>query len=123
MSFVKNIETPMLILVGNKIDLDESNRQISKQDGEKFAEKENILFFEVSAKENLNIRRMLFSSVIELPVFDSIRESVKDKNLLLDEIEYENNEININSNSLIDSSRINISMSNPTPEGRKICKC
>ena len=47
-------ENTKMILFGNKIDLEEQ-RQISKLEGEEYAKKININFFEVSAKEGINI--------------------------------------------------------------------
>ena len=40
--------TISLVLVGNKIDL-ENERQVSHEEGEEFAKKNNMLFFETSA--------------------------------------------------------------------------
>ena len=50
----KNIKT---VLVGNKSDLD-NERQISVEEGENFAGKYNIKFFEASAKEGTNIKEV-----------------------------------------------------------------
>ena len=47
-------ENTKMILFGNKIDL-EDQRQVSKSEGEEYAKKININFFEVSAKEGINI--------------------------------------------------------------------
>jgi len=43
-----------IVLIGNKIDLD-SNRQVSTQEAKEFAEKNNLLFFETSAKTGHNV--------------------------------------------------------------------
>ena len=43
-----------LVLIGNKIDL-ENERVVSKEEGEKLAEKYNIEFFECSAKKGINV--------------------------------------------------------------------
>ena len=43
-----------VILVGNKIDL-EKERQVSKEDAQKFAEMNGLLFIETSAKEAKNV--------------------------------------------------------------------
>ena len=43
-----------LVLIGNKIDL-ENERVVSKEEGEKLAEKYNIEFFECSAKNGTNV--------------------------------------------------------------------
>lgn len=47
-------ETMMFILIGNKSDL-EDYREVSKQEGEEFAQKNDMLFLETSAKTSLNI--------------------------------------------------------------------
>ena len=49
------------MLVGNKVDL-EGERQISKQMGLEFAEKKKIAFYEVSAKEAINVE-LIFSKI------------------------------------------------------------
>ncbi|CAD8128750.1 unnamed protein product [Paramecium sonneborni] len=43
-----------ILLVGNKVDL-EKQRQVSLSDGQQFANENNLLFIETSAKNNLNI--------------------------------------------------------------------
>ena len=43
------------LLVGNKSDLQESDRQVSKAEGEALANKFGIEFLETSAKDNVNI--------------------------------------------------------------------
>ena len=51
---VKGSDFPM-VLVGNKIDL-ESERKITKEQGEKFAKENGIEFFEISNKNGINIQ-------------------------------------------------------------------
>lgn len=63
-SFIKGIENTTMVLCGNKLDLP---RAVEKDEGEKFAQKEGISFFEVSAKTNENIKVMFYSSVAGLP--------------------------------------------------------
>ena len=43
------------LLVGNKSDLPDSDRQVSKAEGEALAKKFGIQFLETSAKDNVNI--------------------------------------------------------------------
>ena len=74
-SFVRNIEKPIMVLCGNKIDL---NREVEKSEGEELASKENLLFFECSAKTNENIKYMFYSSVVRLPNFGANDESEMD---------------------------------------------
>ena len=45
----------VLVLVGNKTDL-ENDRVISYDQGKQFAQENNMLFFETSAKEGTNIQ-------------------------------------------------------------------
>ena len=65
-NFVRNIEKPLMVLCGNKIDL---NREVEKNEGEELAKKEGLLFFECSAKTNENIKFMFYSSIVCLPNF------------------------------------------------------
>ena len=58
----KNI---LICLIGNKIDL-EDKRQISYEDGKKFAEENGMLFFETSAKEGNNIQEIFCESACYL---------------------------------------------------------
>ena len=74
-SFVKNIEKTIMILCGNKIDLE---REVETQDGEQLAKNEGLLFFECSAKTNENIKNMFFSSIATLPTFGIDDESERD---------------------------------------------
>ncbi len=53
-----------LVLIGNKIDL-ENERVVSKEEGEKFAYKYNIKFFESSAKNKTNVKEA-FNYLIEM---------------------------------------------------------
>ena len=74
-SFVKNIEKTIMILCGNKIDLE---REVETKDGEQLAKNEGLLFFECSAKTNENIKNMFFSSIATLPTFGIDNESERD---------------------------------------------
>ena len=49
-----NIENKIIILIGNKIDLE--NRQISREEGRKFAEDKNLKYYETSAMIGVNIK-------------------------------------------------------------------
>ena len=54
----KNI---LICLIGNKLDL-ENKREVSYEEGKNFAEENNLLFFETSAKEGNNIQEIFFES-------------------------------------------------------------
>ena len=54
----KNI---LICLVGNKIDL-EDKREVSYEEGKNFAEENDLLFFETSAKDGNNIREIFLES-------------------------------------------------------------
>ena len=51
----------LIILIGNKSDL-EGRRAVSYEEGEKFANDNQILFFETSAKEGTNIQEIFTES-------------------------------------------------------------
>ena len=54
----KNI---LICLVGNKIDL-EDKREVSYEEGKNFAEENDLLFFETSAKDGNNIQEIFLES-------------------------------------------------------------
>jgi Ras-related protein Rab-1A len=57
LAFANNKITNINFLVGNKSDL-ESERQVSVNDGEELAKMRNFTFFETSAKENKDVKKM-----------------------------------------------------------------
>ena len=89
--FVNNYENAKIVICGNKIDLKEK-REVSTEEGEKFSEEKKLDFFEVSAKDETNLVKMLFNSIISLPFFVSLIQEGKSKNELIDELEKENSE-------------------------------
>ena len=89
-SFIKSIENTTIILCGNKIDL--TTREVQKSEGEQFADKEGIPFFEVSAKSNTNIKLMFYSAVSDLPTF---ADGATNKDNLIKELQEENGVENI----------------------------
>jgi Ras-related protein Rab-2A len=46
------------ILIGNKSDL-ENKRQVSKEEGERFAKDNNLIFLETSAKTSQNVEDVI----------------------------------------------------------------
>ena len=75
----KNNNKVPLVLIGNKIDL-ENERVVSKEEGEKLAQKYNIKFFESSAKTNINVSeafQYLIDSCVEIhhdDIFNAIKK-------------------------------------------------
>lgn len=98
-----------MVLCGNKLDLEVNERVVSTQEAFDLAEKEEMLFFEISAKDDININRMFYTSISCLDCFDDVREDYK--NLAYD-IEYENN---LNNTSNIDYNTGSSSNAPPTP--------
>lgn len=94
--FVNNIETTNIVIVGNKCDL-ENERKVTREMGENFAKEKDLRFFEVSAKDNMNIDLMFFNSIADLPLFSVIN----DENLSKEEI------VNILEQENVDNSRVN----------------
>lgn len=66
-TFIRNIVNTTIILCGNNMDL--SNREVSKEEGEALAKKEGISFFEVCAKTDKNIKNMFYNIVANLLIF------------------------------------------------------
>jgi len=65
-------ENKIFVLVGNKSDLEE-NREIKTEEGQEFAEKNNMLFFETSALNGNNIQE-LFNQTAKI-ILDNIHKS------------------------------------------------
>lgn len=63
----RNVDEVSKVIVGNKVDCGEEERQVSKKEGEELAAKYGISHFETSAKENINI----------LEVFKKLAESMR----------------------------------------------
>ena len=59
-----------VILVGNKCDLSDDKRQVSKNEGQERADKYNLQFFETSCREGINVNE----------VFDKLVEDIEKKN-------------------------------------------
>ena len=84
-NFIKIFNNPIIILCGNKIDL--NRREVEKKEGEEYAKKEGVLFFEVSAKTDENIQLMFYTAVANLISF---LESEINKGNLIEELLEEN---------------------------------
>jgi len=66
----------VIFLVGNKIDL-ENNREISTEEAENFAKKENIKYIETSAVKNMNVTDV-FTSLLN-NIYEIKKEEDKNK--------------------------------------------
>jgi Ras-related protein Rab-6A len=57
----------VICLVGNKTDLGNDKRQVSTEEGEEMAKKENLLFMECSAKAGYNVKSLFRKLATSLP--------------------------------------------------------
>ena len=89
---IKSIEKNILVLIGNKDDLEEK-REVEKKEGEDLAKENEMSYFELSAKNDNNndIKKIFFNTVIELPTFSGYIDN-KEKEGLIDELIQENKE-------------------------------
>ena len=78
-------EKVKIILCGNNYTLEE--RKVSKEEGEDFAKKKGLTFFEICTKTNYNIKNMFYSSIAELPIFN---KEIKNKEKFIKELIEEN---------------------------------
>jgi hypothetical protein len=67
------------VICGNKIDMDSeryiksSNRQVLYEEAERYAQKNKLLNFEVSAKTGQNMTKMIYYSIANLPFFGQFK--------------------------------------------------
>ena len=84
----KDLNEMALVLVGNKKDLNQ-NREISFEQAELFAKKNNIKYFETSAEENIGIDEVMnyivseCINIIKKRNEDAFRESIQESNMVL----------------------------------------
>ena len=96
--FINSYEKTKIVLCGNKIDL-ENERKVSKKQGEDYAKEKNLVFHEVSALENINMIKMFYRCIAELPYFDDKIDNNISREKLAEELSKENgNDINDNNN-------------------------
>ena len=84
---VKNTD-PVLVLIGNKIDL-EKERKVTYEEGKRFAEQNNFIFQEVSAKTGKN-----FDTLFEVQIYESIYNKFKNEFDKREKIGYEDDHVN-----------------------------
>ena len=73
----------ILVLIGNKIDLDE-DRKISYEQGHTFAQEHKMIFFETSVKEGINVNAV-FKHLAEILKFKADENQIAKnyRNLML----------------------------------------
>ena len=89
-NFIRSIENTTIILCGNKVDL--TTREVQSYEGQQFAQKEGLSFFEVSAKTGENVKLMFYTAVADLPTF---AEGASNKDNLIKELQEENGVENV----------------------------
>ena len=133
-NFIKEINTEesILILCGNKVDLP---REVSANDGKNLAEKENMFYFEVSAKSGEGVNNMMYTCIALLPFFEQFK--VDNNEILIQELmkvnsNNGNNEgkvVNVNNNreylekNSKYSSNIVLMKQNSNEKNKKKCAC
>jgi len=76
-----DIKSKILILAGNKADIDDDEREVSREEAENYANQNNILYFETSAKSGLNIKEV-FNKLYE-DIFNLNKKLTDRKNIQL----------------------------------------
>ena len=71
---IKDIGKLTIILIGNKKDI--KKKEISKEEGEEFSKKEEIPFFEISAKKDENIANLFYNVIKELLEGNKVNENI-----------------------------------------------
>ena len=89
LKFINNIETTLIVIVGNKIDMDDK-RKVSTEEGREFAEKNNLEFYEISAINSKMITEIFLSSIANLPLFSNLSGGNITKEEILDNLQKEN---------------------------------
>lgn len=56
----------VVVLVGNKLDLSQSSREVNEEEGRSLAEAEGLCFMETSALENLNVEEAFLNMIIKI---------------------------------------------------------
>ena len=103
-NFIKQINTDesLLVLCGNKNDLE---RQVNYKDGYELAKKNEMLFFETSAKTSTNVNLMMFTAISKLPYFTQFEI---DQDNLIKELE----KLNCKTKSIIEKKNDDLQIKN-----------
>ena len=109
-----------IVLVGNKIDLEEK-REVNKDLPEKLCKEKNFDYHEVSAKEGSNIDNMLYKSISGLNIFKNINEGIVDKDIIYNDLIKENlDSFRYQKNEETDNKENDISCNNDTNNNSNI---
>ena len=101
---IRGIEKNILVLFGNKFDLKEK-REVKKEEGVELAKKNNILFYEISAKDdnNIDLKKSFYNAVIDLPIFSNENKEKRDdliNELIKEKGENKKDQLNLNIKNL-----------------------
>ena len=116
---VKNAEA-VFVLIGNKIDL-ENERKVTFEEGKKFAEENNFIFQEVSAKNGNN-----FEKLFEIQIFEAVYNKFKNEFDKRENMEYDgqaNNETKDYTNNESSNYKVKLESNNKTDNVKKKKKC
>jgi len=105
-------KTVLMALIGNKCDLEE-NRLISTEEGQQLADKNEITFYETSAKEGTNIKEVFQKTG------EKIYQNIKNKYYNLDDISC-GIKVNLSKN---ESSSIMLKKENDMEKEKEECYC
>ena len=84
---IENLENTLLVLIANKIDIKE--RIINTTQGKQLAEKENLIFYEISAKDYDKVINMFYNVIVQLHARKE-QYNPSDYNFLVQELIKEN---------------------------------
>ena len=74
MTRAKDDDNIPIVLAGNKCDLDEAEREVQKEEGQKLAEEWGVPFFETSAKTKINDHEVFYEIVREVRKYDEAKK-------------------------------------------------
>jgi Ras-related protein Rab-1A len=78
----KNKKSIANFLIGNKCDK-EGERQVSREEAERFAKEKNLFFLETSAKNNDNVQQIFYYFTLKLLEYYNNNEYVEEENMVL----------------------------------------
>ena len=84
LAFEKNGKSITNFLVGNKSD-NESQRKVSKEEGENLAKDKNLIFLETSAKDDNNVQKLFYFFLYKLIEYYKNNDYIEENNLVLNQ--------------------------------------